>query len=133
MHKSRTNGRRKKFAGLIPDALRNYAIRPHDPERVKVDKIPDSIFTKSQSQVKDWLQRTLNYLHWDWHVVLAVPVMNEAGEIVPEGVRVPALMVRTEWTRSHEGVRSNTLLVWLEEAPSVEHNPQSGAISFDAL
>ncbi|MDE0003014.1 MAG: restriction endonuclease [Rhodospirillaceae bacterium] len=133
MRKSRTNGRREKFAGLIPDALRNYAICPHDPERVKMDKIPDSIFAKSQSQVKDWLQHTLTYLHWDWHVVLAVPAMNEAGEIVPEGVRVPALMVRTEWTRSHEGVRSNTLLVWLEEAPSAEHNPQSGAISFDAL
>ena len=130
---SKTNSLREKFAGLIPEALRNYAIRPHDPEMVKMDKIPDGIFTKRRSQVDDWLQSTLDYLHWDWHVVLAVPVVNEAGEVVPEGVRVPALKVHAEWTRSHEGVRSNTLLVWLVESPEVEHNPQSGAISFDAL
>lgn len=49
------------------------------------------------------------------------------------GMRVPELEVCTEWTRSHEGVKSNTLLVWLVEAPAVEHNPQSGAISFDKL
>lgn len=49
------------------------------------------------------------------------------------GMRVPELEVCTEWTRSHEGVRSNTLLVHLVEVPAVEHNPQSSAISFDAL
>lgn len=131
---SRTGGIREQFDGLIPDALMNYALRPHDPEKVKMSRIPDDLFTKRRSQVKGWLQDTLYKLHSAWHILLAVPVMNDAGEVVPEGVRDPeSLRVRTEWTPSHEGVRSNTLLVWLEEAPSVEHNPQSGAISFDAL
>ena len=124
---------RKKFIGLIPKALENYANRPHDPERVVVNEITHDVFTGRRSDVKRWLQVALDDLHLVWHVVLYVPTTNEAGEVVPEGVRVPALKVHAEWTRSHEGVRSNTLLVWLVESPEVEHNPQSGAISFDAL
>ena len=124
---------RMKFVRLIPKALENYANRPHDPERVVVNEITHDIFTSRRSDVKRWLQVALDDLHWERCVVLYVPTMNEAGEIVPEGVRFPRLEVRTEWTRSHKGVRSNTLLVWLVEAPEAEHNPQSGAISFDKL
>lgn len=124
---------RVKFSKLIPIALENYANRPHDPERVVVGSLPGDIFTRRRSDVRQWLQEALDDLHWERHVVLFVPTMSEAGEVVPEGVRVPRLEVRTEWKRVHEGVRSNTLLVWLEEAPEVELKPQPGAISFDAL
>ena len=124
---------RKKFVKLIPKALVNYANRPHDPARVVVNEITNDIFTGRRSDVKRWLQVALDDLHLEQHVVLYVPIMNEAGEVVPEGVRVPRLEVRTDWKRVHEGVRNNTLLVWLDEAPSVELKPYPGAISFDAL
>ncbi len=309
---------RRKFVRLIPAALKNYAKRPHDPERVVVNEITSDIFTRRRSDVKDWLQVALDDLHWEQHVVLSVlqsyseaaafkrnsqlgtlqcgfrrqvpdreqearyslvrhrlgaspiphqlmpsevavvvkaaaaewmanpqqphkislrdysqhnteitvPTAPTAGRatlverlacaerqvaakyrrlvketsredytryikwgiaahqcafqyvlvlekddgskgseditlyanveypeqrdgdehdihaghitmlhepIVQRGIRVPRLEVRTEWTRSHEGVKSNTLLVWLVEVPAVEHNPHSGAISFDAL
>ena len=125
--------RRRKLIRLIPTALENYANRPHDPERVVVNEIPNDIFTGRRSDVKRWLQVALDDLHLERHVVLYVPTTNDDGEVVPEGVRVPRLEVCTEWKPVHEGVRRNTLLVWLVEAPEVEHNPQSGAISFDAL
>ena len=124
---------RRKFIRLIPTALENYANRPHDPERVVVNEITHDVFTGRRSDVKRWLQVALDDLHLVRHVKLFVPTMNEAGEVVPEGERVPRLEVRTEWTRNHEGVRSNTLQVWLVEAPEVELKPQPGAIRFDAL
>ncbi len=124
---------RQKFVKLIPKVLENYANRPHDPERVVVNEITHDIFTSRRSDVNRWLQVALDDLHLVWHVVLYVPTTNEAGEVVSEGARVPRLEVCTEWKRMHEGVRSNTLLVWLVEAPEVELKPQPGAISFDAL
>ena len=69
----------------------------------------------------------------DEHNIHAGHITMHHKPIERHGMRVPELEVYTEWTRSHEGVRSNTLLVHLVEVPAVEHNPQSGAISFDAL
>ena len=83
---SRAGGIREQFDGLIPDALMNYALRPHDPEKVKMSRIPDYIFfTERRSRVKKWLQDTLYKLHSAWHILLADPPINDTGEVVPKG------------------------------------------------
>lgn len=122
------SSRRKKIAKMIPRALENYAQRPHDPKKVEVSGIPDDLFTKQRSQVREWLQVALEDAYLNCCVVLYTPTENAAGEIVTEGARLaPKLEIRHEWE-----IRGNTLRLWLVEVSNRPEPlpPPPGTLSF---
>ena len=123
--------RRKKIAKIIWRALENYVQRPHDPKTVEVSGIPDDLFTRQRSQVREWLQVALEDAYLNCCVVLYTPTGFAVGEIVTEGARLaPKLEIRHEWE-----IRGNTLRLWLVEVPNRPEPlpPLPGTLSFHDL